>query len=112
MRRTLDLKTILDTTTSELLQIIECDRVLVYQFESDWSGCVVSESVAPGWQPVFSSPEIEQIAGGTIGLRCRCGLGPIAWHPLVSLDRTGSIASRNRDRSTSTAQALLPPPKR
>lgn len=62
MRRTLDLKTILDTTTSELLQIVECDRVLVYRFESDWSGRVVSESVAPGWQPVASSPAIEQIA--------------------------------------------------
>ncbi|TAD75524.1 MAG: response regulator [Oscillatoriales cyanobacterium] len=62
MRRTLDLKTILDTTTSELLQIVECDRVLVYRFEPDWSGRIVSESVATGWKPVAANPEIEQIA--------------------------------------------------
>lgn len=49
MRQTLDLKTIFADTTAELRQTIECDRVLVYQFDSDWSGQVVAESVAEGW---------------------------------------------------------------
>ncbi|HEY9690555.1 MAG TPA: MHYT domain-containing protein, partial [Coleofasciculaceae cyanobacterium] len=62
MRQTLDLQTILDTTTRELQQIIECDRVLVYCFEPDWSGRVVSESVGFGWKPVYQNPDIEQIA--------------------------------------------------
>jgi len=62
MRQTLDLQTILDTTTRELQQIIECDRVLVYCFEPDWSGRVVSESVGMGWKPVYKNTEIEQIA--------------------------------------------------
>lgn len=62
MRRTLELQTILDTTTSELQQIIECDRVLVYRFEPNWSGRVVSEAVVPGWTPVYNNTTIERIA--------------------------------------------------
>lgn len=62
MRQTLDLQTILDTTTRELQQIIECDRVLVYCFEPDWSGRVVSESVGIDWKPVYQNTDLEQIA--------------------------------------------------
>ena len=49
MRQTLDLETIFSATTEELRQLIRCDRVAVYQFNSDWSGRFVSESVASGW---------------------------------------------------------------
>lgn len=62
MRRTLDLQTILDTTTRELQQIIECDRVLVYCFEPDWSGRVVSESVSAPWKPVYQNTDLEAVA--------------------------------------------------
>ena len=49
MRQTLDIETIFTATTSELRQLINCDRVLIYQFNSDWSGEVVSESVGSKW---------------------------------------------------------------
>lgn len=49
MRQTLDIETIFTATTEELRQAIKCDRVVVYQFNSDWSGQFVSESVADGW---------------------------------------------------------------
>ncbi|MDW8200990.1 MAG: ATP-binding protein, partial [Cyanobacteriota bacterium SKYGB_h_bin112] len=60
MRQTLDLKTIFASTTDELRHVIQCDRVLVYRFKPDWSGEVVYESVAPGWQVVIP-PKPEQL---------------------------------------------------
>ncbi len=52
MRRTLDLETIFQDTTAELRQVLECDRLLVYRFNPDWSGVLVAESVGADWQPV------------------------------------------------------------
>ncbi len=49
MRQTLDLKTIFNVTTQELRQAINCDRVLVYRFDPDWSGEFVAESVGSEW---------------------------------------------------------------
>ncbi len=49
MRSSLDIETIFRATTEELRQAINCDRVVVYRFNSDWSGNFVAESVATGW---------------------------------------------------------------
>ncbi|BAY39906.1 two-component hybrid sensor and regulator [Nostoc sp. NIES-2111] len=49
MRQTLDLETIFAATTEELRQVLNCDRVLVYRFDSQWQGEFVAESVAEGW---------------------------------------------------------------
>lgn len=49
MRRTLDINTIFAATTQELRQVLKCDRVAVYRFNSDWSGAFFAESVADGW---------------------------------------------------------------
>ncbi|WP_206753920.1 GAF domain-containing protein [Microcoleus sp. FACHB-1515] len=65
MRETLNLETIFHTTTSELRQAIECDRVLVYQFDANWSGQVVAESVGDRWTPMIPLPlnnsELDQV---------------------------------------------------
>jgi PAS domain S-box-containing protein len=50
MRRTLEIDKIFSATTQELRQALQCDRVAVYRFNSDWSGEFVSESVAVGWK--------------------------------------------------------------
>ncbi len=54
MRETLDLTTIFHTTTVEVRQAVQCDRTLIYRFNADWSGQVVAESVADGWNPIHS----------------------------------------------------------
>ncbi|NER78320.1 MAG: CBS domain-containing protein, partial [Leptolyngbya sp. SIO1D8] len=41
----LDIQEISDTCVSEVRSFLSCDRVLVYQFQPDWSGVIVSESV-------------------------------------------------------------------
>ena len=47
MRQTLEIQTIFADTTEELRRVIACDRTIVYQFKSDWSGTLVAESVSP-----------------------------------------------------------------
>ncbi len=49
IRQSLDLEAILNTTVAEVRKFLEVDRVVIYQFHSDWSGSVVVESVLPQW---------------------------------------------------------------
>jgi two-component system, sensor histidine kinase and response regulator len=58
MRETLDIETIFSATTAEMRQVIKCDRVVVYQFNSDWSGKFVSESVEDGWISLMQQQQI------------------------------------------------------
>ncbi len=53
MRQSLDLKAIFNITTKDLRQMVGCDRTLIYQFNPDWSGIVVAESVAAGWDAII-----------------------------------------------------------
>jgi two-component system, sensor histidine kinase and response regulator len=53
MRQSLDLNVIFHATTEELRQAVQCDRTLIYQFNPDWSGQVVAESVADGWNAII-----------------------------------------------------------
>ncbi|HEY9621974.1 MAG TPA: ATP-binding protein [Crinalium sp.] len=65
MRQSLDLDAIFSAVTVELRQAVRCDRVLIYRFEPDWSGKVVAESVAEGWNAVIpirpDSPELTSV---------------------------------------------------
>ncbi|MBW4674389.1 MAG: GAF domain-containing protein [Desmonostoc geniculatum HA4340-LM1] len=51
IRESLELKTIFQTTVTEVRQLLNADRVGVFQFdlEKDWEGEFISEDVAPGW---------------------------------------------------------------
>ncbi|QLE41963.1 GAF domain-containing protein [Nostoc sp. C052] len=49
IRQFLDLESIFHTTTAELRQLLNADRVAIYRFNADWSGEFVFESVAEGW---------------------------------------------------------------
>lgn len=53
IRRSLDLEEILATTVQEVRQFLQADRVLVYRFNPDWSGQIIAESVAAGWQTLL-----------------------------------------------------------
>ncbi|MBW4522047.1 MAG: PAS domain S-box protein [Scytolyngbya sp. HA4215-MV1] len=54
IRQSLDLNEILETTVAEVQHLLQVDRVLVYRLEEDFSGTVVVESVAPGWQSILN----------------------------------------------------------
>ncbi len=46
IRQSLDLQTMLNATVDQVRHFLAVDRVLIYQFQPDWSGKVVAESVA------------------------------------------------------------------
>ncbi|ODH03182.1 diguanylate cyclase [Nostoc sp. KVJ20] len=46
IRQSLELNEILQTTAAEVRQLFKVDRVLIYQFQEDWSGLVAVESLA------------------------------------------------------------------
>ncbi|MBW4681033.1 MAG: amino acid permease [Microcoleus vaginatus WJT46-NPBG5] len=50
IRRTLDLKTILETIVREVLALLHTDRVVIYQFTQDWQGKIVVEAASGEWQ--------------------------------------------------------------
>ncbi|MFB2924190.1 diguanylate cyclase [Aerosakkonema funiforme] len=54
IRESLDLDEILNTTVAEVRRFLQTDRAIVYRFNRDWSGVVVKESVAEGWQAILN----------------------------------------------------------
>ncbi len=61
VRQSLDLTAILNTTVTELHQVLQCDRVLVYQIFPDGTGKAIAESVSPGWKGILGRIFPEEI---------------------------------------------------
>ncbi|OKH17811.1 hypothetical protein NIES208_07920 [[Limnothrix rosea] IAM M-220] len=60
IRRSFDFQDICQTATDEVRSILNADRVAIYQFNSDWSGQFLFESVAEQWQPLVNNiPPVE-----------------------------------------------------
>ncbi|MEN9222159.1 MAG: GAF domain-containing protein, partial [Thermostichus sp. BF3_bins_97] len=55
IRESLDLDQILNRTVSEVRSLLQTDRVILFQLRPDWSGDVVTESVAEPWRPILGS---------------------------------------------------------
>lgn len=53
IRSSLDLGTILQTVVEQVRQLLDTDRVVVYQFQENWRGVVVTEDVIEPWQSVL-----------------------------------------------------------
>lgn len=75
VRRSLDIDDILNTTVTEVRQLFQADRVTIYQFQPDWSGIFLVESVkSPDLSilgqvyddPCFREKHIEKYSKGQI----------------------------------------------
>jgi methyl-accepting chemotaxis protein PixJ len=72
IQRASSLDKIFQTTTQEVRQLIQCDRIAVYRFHSDWSGEFVAESVSNEWtklvgqgiQTVWEDTHLQETQGG------------------------------------------------
>lgn len=62
IRQSLELDEILQTTAAEVRQLFEVDRVVIYQFEPDWSGLVAVESLAEGCMSIFGFHSTDLVA--------------------------------------------------
>jgi diguanylate cyclase (GGDEF)-like protein/PAS domain S-box-containing protein len=54
IRQSLELDKILNTTVAEVRHFLQTERVIIYRFNADGSGVVITESVASGWQPLLN----------------------------------------------------------
>ena len=52
IRQSLNIEIIFQTATQEVRQLLNADRVVIYRFNSDWSGNFVAESMTEGWNPL------------------------------------------------------------
>lgn len=75
IRQSLDLKTILNCTVTEVRQFLQTDRVLIYRFKPDWSGVMEVKSVGADWKavlgtsiqdPCFTQKHIERYCQGRV----------------------------------------------
>ncbi len=70
IRSPLDIETIFKTTTQEIRQLLQADRVAIFSFNDDWSGNFVAESFGEGWtplvgvQPAIADTYLQQTQGG------------------------------------------------
>jgi len=60
IHRSLDVNEILSTVLAETRHTLQADRVAVYQFNPDWSGCFVAESVGKEWVPLVD-PDVQPV---------------------------------------------------
>ncbi|BAZ28626.1 diguanylate cyclase with PAS/PAC and GAF sensors [Cylindrospermum sp. NIES-4074] len=74
IRQSLDLEQILNTTVAEVRHFLQTDRVVIYRFNPDWSGVVVTESVAFGWQPILNREIIDNYFVETQGRSYQQGM--------------------------------------
>jgi two-component system sensor histidine kinase/response regulator len=74
IRQSLDLTTIFNATSQELRSRLQCDRVVVYRFNTDWSGTIVAEAVAEPWQPMHHEPNIQAYLQSNLIHHSRCSL--------------------------------------
>lgn len=59
IRQSLNLGDILNKTVTQVRQLLECDRALIYQFHPDMSGTIVAESVGKNWQNSLESKIVD-----------------------------------------------------
>lgn len=55
IRLSKDVETIFGTTTQQLRQLLQVDRVAIYRFRPDWGGEFIAESVGAGWLQLVSA---------------------------------------------------------
>ncbi|MEH2067359.1 MAG: ATP-binding protein [Nostoc sp.] len=95
IRQSLDLEYIFQTTTQEIRQLLNSDRVILYRFNPDWSGTFVAESLAQGWLPLIQQqvhqPELVENVS-------ECSLKNLSIPPIVDTylqDTQGGRFSKN-----------------
>lgn len=72
IRESLDIDEIFKTITQELRQALNSDRSVIYQFNPDWSGQVIAESIGAGWVSLLIEQQDDAILTGNWTGSDRC----------------------------------------
>ncbi|WP_341530840.1 GAF domain-containing protein [Nostoc sp. UHCC 0302] len=71
IRQSLNLKDVLNTAVAEVRRLLEVDRVFIYQFQPDYGGVVVVESVGEGWISILNAQSQDTFFPETCTRECR-----------------------------------------
>jgi methyl-accepting chemotaxis protein PixJ len=72
IRKASNVDDIFRVATNEVRNALKADRAVVYQFNADWSGRVVAESVAGGWISLLVEQESDEMLSGNRTKSDRC----------------------------------------
>jgi signal transduction histidine kinase/DNA-binding response OmpR family regulator/PAS domain-containing protein len=98
IRQSLDLNTIFNATSQELRNRLQCDRVVIYRFNNDWSGSVVAEAVVDPWQPLISLANPQRYLQSNLLQDSRCALQAlIQTDPLPYINDTYLQTTQGKD---------------
>lgn len=94
IRQSLDLKEILNTTVSEIRQLLQADRVLTYRTSANGTGEVLAEAVGPDWNPV-------------LGLELPPDIFPLDFYDLYQQGRIRTVTDIEQDDLVSCLKETL-----
>jgi methyl-accepting chemotaxis protein PixJ len=86
IRQSLATDEIFQNVTQEIRQAIKTDRAVVYQFNPDWSGQVVAESVGGGWVSLLVQQTDDAVLSGDRTQSNRCILRKWAKSDITETD--------------------------
>ncbi len=66
MRQSLSEREVLNATVNDLRQSLKTDRIVVYQFDTDWCGTIVAESAIPGCKKILGEKVTDPMREGFI----------------------------------------------
>ena len=72
IRRSQDINKIFEVTTKEVRRLLQCDRLIVYQFNDDWSGQVMAEAITTGWVSLLKQDEDNKVYDNSHVREDRC----------------------------------------
>ena len=86
IRQSLATDEVFQNVTQEIRQAVNVDRAIVYQFNADWSGQVVAESVGGGWVSLLVQQTDDAVLSGNRTQNDRCVLRKWASKDITETD--------------------------
>ncbi|PSB57779.1 GAF domain-containing protein [Chamaesiphon polymorphus] len=86
IRQSLVVDDVFSTVVQEIRQAAKTDRAVVYQFNPDWSGQVVAESVGSGWVSLLVEQDKDRILSGDRTQNDRCVLRKWGTKDITEID--------------------------
>ncbi|WP_052055271.1 GAF domain-containing protein [Myxosarcina sp. GI1] len=86
IRKAQDIDEIFKVATDEMRHVLKTDRAIVYQFNQDWSGQVIAESVAGGWVSLLVEQQEDKVLSGNRTQNDRCILRKWAVDDITDTD--------------------------
>jgi methyl-accepting chemotaxis protein PixJ len=86
IRQSLAVDDVFSTVVQEIRQAAKTDRSVIYQFNPDWSGQVVAESVGSGWVSLLVEQGKDSVLSGNRTQNDRCLLRKWATQDITEVD--------------------------